>query len=161
LDGKQYANAEKNWLFLNKKDSTIFCLYYYNPFQILSIDLKTGEGKIYKEFNIPGINLNSHGGACVFLEIDKQYLVLIRNFNNKIFTGNHFLLLNSEYDLLGISPEFFFPDINTNYQMCMSLLLKKDENNNDILCAFVSVNNDSCFIYEYSLTEVKNFILML
>jgi hypothetical protein len=155
IEGQQYTKVEKNWLFLKKEENTIFCLYNYNPIQIISVDINTGKGNIIKEYNIPGVKLNSHGGACVYLEKHNKYLVIVRNVLNHQFQGNHFLLFDDSYDLQGVSDEFNFSDFKGYYQMCMSLIVKTDENTNEqILYAFVGVNDNACYIYDYKLHDI-------
>jgi hypothetical protein len=39
--------------------------------------------------------------------------------------------------------------------MCMSLIIKTDENTNEqIVYAFVGVNDNACYIYEYKLHDI-------
>jgi hypothetical protein len=155
IEGQQYTKIEKNWLFLKKQDNYIFCLYYYNPFQIISIDTDTGKGTIIKEYNVPGVQLKSHGAASVYLKHCNKYLVAIRNISNHKFEGNHFLVFSDEYDLLAISDNFYFSDTKDSYQMCMSLILKNNEDNCEpIINAFVSVNDKDCYIYEFKLNDI-------
>jgi len=160
IDGEQYTRIEKNWLFLKRENNNLLLLYWYNPFKIVSVDLDSGCGKIVKEYSIPNLNLNAHGGACIYLEAEDKYLVVIRNFvvNSYKFRNNQWLLLDNNFMLIGISNEFIFP-VNSefNYQMCMSLIIKSSENKR-LLYAIVSIDETNNYIYEYDLNNVLNDI---
>jgi hypothetical protein len=155
IEGEQYTKIEKNWLFIKKEENNIFCFYNYNPFQIISINIDTGKATKIKEYNIPNINLKSHGSACVYLKKHNKYLVAVRNVVNHKCQGNHFLLFNDNYDLLGITEEFNFSNFKGSYQMCMSLIVKTNENTNEeIIYAFVSIDDTKCYVYEFKLHDI-------
>lgn len=169
IEGKE-MESQKNWLFLKKEDNrndNVHFLYFYNPFQIISVDLNTGKGHIIKTYNVPNMNLHSHGGACIYLEKRNEYLVLVRNYEvnlNKNASGhpmfaNHcWLLFNDLYDLCGISEPFLFEmqdDTEIHFQICMSLILDVE---GDCLYAPVTTNEKITSIYKLHLEEVLNVI---
>jgi len=162
VDGENgIVKNEKNWLFLNKTDDTMHLLYSYNPFQIISVDLNTGKGTIIKSYNKNNINLNSHGGYCIYINEINKYLVIVRNFvknknNHDEFINSSWLLFDDEYELCGISKPFLFEPDEVNlhgYQMCMSLHLE-----NEILYSAVTINESIVNIYELNINEVLNSI---
>jgi hypothetical protein len=164
IEGKQYTKPEKNWLLLKKEGNIFYFLYWYNPFQIISVDMTTGKGNIILSYDIPGISLSSHGGACIYLEKEKKYLVLARNMRDygwkTIFQNNSWLLLDEDFYLKGISDTFNFIEKpvneymdNTFYESCQSLILK-----NDILHMFVSISEKDVYVYTIELNDILNSI---
>lgn len=158
IEGEQYTKIEKNWLFLKKSEdlSQIYVLYWYNPIKIGLIDINTGKGSIIKSYEMPNNNQSNspHGGASIYLESQNQYLVTIRNYENKKYKDNSWLLFDEEFNLLGKSDGFIFPvDYEISYQMCMSLILEEKN-----LYAFVTINELEVIIYSYDLNDVLNKI---
>lgn len=160
IEGAQYTKSEKNWILLKKENNIFYFLYWYNPFQIISVDMTTGKGNIILSYDIPGISLSSHGGACIYLEKEKKYLVLVRNLTDygwkTIFQNNTWLLLDEDFYLKGISDTFNFIEKPINeyldnnfYESCQSLILK-----NDILHMFVSIGEKDVYVYRIALNEV-------
>uniref|UniRef100_A0A6C0B1A2 Uncharacterized protein n=1 Tax=viral metagenome TaxID=1070528 RepID=A0A6C0B1A2_9ZZZZ len=155
IEEEQYSKNEKNWLFLKKQDDNhIICLYHYNPLKVISVNIHTGKSKVIKEYTIKDKKLTSHGGACVYLDKINKYLVTIRNVSYGKFFGNQFLLLNDLFELEGISEVFNFPNCEGLYQMCMSLIINKNDKNQEVVHAFVGVDNRTCFIYEGLLDDI-------
>jgi len=153
IDGEQYVRPEKNWLLLKKEGNIFYFFYWYNPFQILSVDMSTGKGVKILSYDVPGLSLNSHGGACIYLEKEGKYLVLIRNFGCKYFENNKWLLLDEDFYLKGISDNFTFKNNDYNCEFCTSLILK-----NNILHIFVSINDAEIFVYTIELNDILSNI---
>lgn len=163
IEGKENIN-QKNWLYLKKDNNFMYLLYFYNPIQIVSVDLETGKGTIIKSYNKPNIELNStdgefHGGASLYLEKNNKYLVSIRKVINHKFICNYWLLFDTDYELQGISEGFIFEvqdNIVSGYQMNMSLNIE-----NDLLYASVSINDSFVNIYKYNINDVLSKIKLL
>jgi hypothetical protein len=164
IEGAQYSKPEKNWLLLKKEDNIFYFLYWYNPFQVISVDMSTGKGNIKLSYENPHITLTSHGGACIYLEKEQKYLVLVRNFTDygwkTIFQSNTWLLLDDNFYLKGISDTFNFIEKPINeysdnnfYESCQSLILK-----NDILHMFVTISEKDVYVYTIKLSEVLHSI---
>ena len=144
---------EKNWLLLKKDKNIFYFLYWYNPFQVLSVDISTGKGVKILSYDVPGLSLNSHGGACIYLEKEEKYLVLIRNFEGRAYKNNCWLLLDKEFYLKGISDNFTFVNNYNNdypiYEFFTNLILK-----NNILHIFVSINDAEIIVYTIELNDI-------
>jgi hypothetical protein len=163
IEDKQGIN-QKNWLYLKKENDIMYLLYFYNPIQIVSLDLATGKGCIIKSYTKENIELNCndgefHGGACLYLEKTNKYLVSIRKITNHKFVSNYWLLFNDEYELEGISDSFIFEikeDIEIGYQMNMSLHIE-----NELLYAAVSINDTFVNIYKFNIDDVLSKIKLI
>jgi len=159
IENKQGIN-EKNWLYLKREKDIMYLLYFYNPIQIVSVDLVTGKGSIIKSYTKENTELNCndgefHGGACLYLEKTNKYLVSIRKITNHTFVSNYWLLFNDEYQLEGISDSFIFEIKESGgiYQMNMSLHIE-----NDLLYAAVSINDTFVNIYKFNIDDVLSKI---
>jgi hypothetical protein len=151
IDGQQHTRAEKNWILLKRDGNILYFLYWYNPFQIITVDVLTGKGTVILSYDVPGISLNAHGSYCVYLEKEKKYLVLVRNFEgNHHYKNNTWLLLDEEFYLKGISDDFKFTD---RFEFCTSFILKSN-----ILHIFVSVDDCEAYVYKYYLNDILSSI---
>jgi hypothetical protein len=142
-------SPQKNWLFLDQTEYSMNMIHSYNPLQIVSVEKTTGISKIIhlrKLFNISDFEV--HGGACVYLEKEKIFLVLVRLSRNHVYCGSMWFIMNKQYKLLGLSPVFFF-DKTFQYEMCMSLVPK-----NNSIFASVSFDDEHMYIYEFSLDSI-------
>lgn len=148
IDGKQYTSPEKNWVLLKKENNIYYFLYWYNPFKIISVDILTGKGTVILSYDVPGISLNAHGGNCIYLEKEKKYLVLVRNFTGYLYQNSTWLLLDEDFYLKGISDNFHF-HFNDNLEFCTSLIMKSN-----ILHAFVSVGQCESYVFKYDLNDI-------
>jgi hypothetical protein len=157
IDGEQYVRPEKNWLLLKNEGNIFYFLYWYNPFQVISVDISTGKGIKILSYDVPSISLNSHGGASIYLEKEKKYLVLIRNFEGRHYKNNFWLLLDKDFYLKGITDNFNFANNDNNdspiYEFFTNLILK-----NNILHIFVSINDVETFVYTIELNNILNNI---
>ena len=153
----QEPQVEKNWVILKKNNNIFECLYWCNPLQIISVDINTGITKIIKEYNIPNIiERNRHGGCSIWLETEKKYLIIVRNFNkdNKYaYESSSWILLDEKYDFCGISEPFTFLEIIT-YDLCLSLHL-----DNNILYAALTFGEKTMCIYKCHLNKILDKIL--
>jgi hypothetical protein len=150
---------EKNWLVLNSSnvinDSILFMLYSYEPFRIMSVNVNTGSCQVVhfqKMFNLD--NCEVHGGACVYLERERKYLVVVRIISNHKYIFSMWLLLNEQYKICGTSKPFRFSDGSRDkeaelYEMCMSLVEKKE-----FLYVSISINDQEIYVYEYLLNDI-------
>ena len=152
IDGEQYTKIEKNWVYLKRNENIVYFLYWYNPFQIISVDILTGKGNKILSYDIPGLSLNAHGGSCVYLENEKKYLVLIRNFEGYSYINSTWLLFDEDFYLKGISDNFRFSN-NPGLEFCISFIMK-----NNILHICISINEAKIFIYTIELNEILNSI---
>ncbi len=166
IEGKP-LKIEKNWLFLKRhSDTQIDMLYWCNPFQIVRADITTGSTCIIKEFSVEGLSLNAHGGASIFLEpgavpveYENKYLVSIRLFELKpnwpceTYTHSHWILLDEEYELIGISRPYKW-DQSKHYEINTSLYIQSD-----ILLASVILNENEKYIYKLPLKEVLDSLV--
>jgi len=160
LKDEEYK-PQKNWLFLNENISMMYFIHSYNPMKIISIDKHSFEQRtIYfqKAFYFDGCEM--HGGACIYLEDLKKYLINVRVIENHVYGFSLWILLNEKYKLLGTSQPFTFLSRSDNssnnyYEMCMSLLKK-----NDILLCSISVCDKDVYIIEYNLQYILNGIAM-
>jgi hypothetical protein len=150
IDGQQYTKPEKNWILLKRDGNILYFLYWYNPFQIITVDALTGKGTVILSYDVPGISLNAHGSNCLYLEKEKKYLVLVRNFEGYCFKNNTWLLLDEDFYLKGLSPDFTFTD---RFEFCTSLILK-----NNILHIFLSIGQNESYVYKYDLTDILSNI---
>lgn len=160
--------TEKNWLFLKRySDTQIDMLYWCNPFKIVRADIITGSTRIIKEFSVEGITLNAHGGASIFLEpgtvpveYENKYLVSIRLFELKpnwpceTYTHSQWILLDSEYNFIGISTPYKW-DHDKSYEINTSLHIK-----DDILLATVVLNETNKYIYKLDMNDIFESIEM-
>jgi hypothetical protein len=150
---------EKNWLVLNSSNTmnecTLFMLYSYEPFRIMSVNVNNGECQVVhfqKMFNLD--NCEVHGGACVYLERERKYLIVVRIISDHKYMFSMWILLNEQYKVCGTSKPFLFSEggINKNeelYEMCMSLVEKKD-----FLYVSLSINDQDIYVYEYLLNDI-------
>jgi hypothetical protein len=152
--------TEKNWLFLRKVDENrLHFLHWYSPFQVIELDLTTGNAEVIKSYQKEGIQLNSHGGSCLFLEEEQKYLVTVRHYKDRKYVNNTWLLFDTNYDLCGMSEGFLF-DVSTEistvptYQMVMSLIRK-----DGFLYASVSTDDSIVMIYKMDLAKVLESIV--
>jgi hypothetical protein len=163
IEDKQGVN-QKNWLYLKRKNDIMYLLYFYNPIQIVSVDLLTGKGSIVKSYTKENTQLNCndgefHGGACLYLEKFNKYLVSIRKITKHKFVSNYWLLFNHEYELEGISDSFIFElkeGTESNYQMNMSLHIECD-----LLYAAVSISDAFVNIYKFNIDDVLSKIKLI
>jgi hypothetical protein len=155
IKDEQHSIAEKNWLYLKKRENFVYFLYSYNPFQIICTDMNIGSSKRVLSYNVPELSMNSHGGACIYLEKEEKYLVLVRNFIVKHkFENNSWLLFDKNFILTGYSNPFVFPlDYYCHYQMCFSFTL---EGNN--LFAIVSINDSENYLFSMNLSNILSSI---
>jgi hypothetical protein len=149
---------EKNWLVLNAtqhtKESVLFMLYSYDPLRIMSVNINTGECQVVhfqKIFNLDNCEL--HGGASIYLEKERKYLVLVRILNDHVYYFSMWILLNEQYKVCGVSKTFTFSGHPMNdtpiCEMCMSLVQKKE-----FLYASVSINDQEIYVYEFFLKDI-------
>lgn len=143
---------EKNWLVLHATSTVLFMIHSYDPLRIMSVNIETGNSHVVhfqKIFNLD--NCDVHGGACVYLEEHKRYLVNIRIVNDHKYMFSYWVLLTEQYKMCGMSKAFVFSEKthDSYYEMCMSLLVK-----NGFLYASVSIDDCDVFVYEFSLTEI-------
>jgi len=162
IEGEQYTKIEKNWVLLKRDENIMYFLYWYNPLVVIKVDIDTGKGNKIISHDISNLNLNAHGGSCLYLEKEKKYLVIVRNFiqNTYTYESNCFLLLDENYNLYGYSDNFRFSNSYNGYEMCLSLLLK-----DDILYCFVSLycivsvcEEADNFVYKYYLSDILSSI---
>jgi len=147
-------NAEKNWLVLHATSNILFMIHSYDPLRIMSVNIENGNSHVVhfqKIFNLD--NCDVHGGACVYLELKKKYLVNIRIVNDHQYAFSYWILLTEQYKLCGMSKAFVFSEkvSDDHYEMCMSLLVK-----NNFLYASVSMNDDEVYVYEFLLDDILN-----
>lgn len=154
IEGKE-RDTEKNWLFLRQVDAThLHFLHWYNPFQIVEVDLDTGVGRIIRSYTKPGLELNCHGGAALFLEDRQQYLVNLRNIVNHRYTNNMWVLFDAEYEICGMSAGFHFGQEEApGYQISMALHVKEGR-----LYASVCTDEKKMAIFVMDLEEVLSTI---
>jgi hypothetical protein len=149
---------EKNWLVLNANQHTseniLFMLYSYEPFRIMSVNISTGDCQVVhfqKVFHLD--NCEIHGGASIYLENERKYLVLVRILNEHVYIFSMWILLNEQYKVNGVSKTFTFSsriqDDVPLCEMCMSLVEKKG-----FLYASVSINNEEIYVYEFYLKDI-------
>jgi len=157
---------EKNWLVLSTSnvmnDNVLFMLYSYEPFRIMSVNVNTGECQVVhfqKIFNLD--NCEVHGGACVYLERERKYLVVVRIISNHKYMFSMWIMLNEQYKVCGTSKPFLFSDHGGGgdsnskdkdvelYEMCMSLVEKKES-----LYASLSINDQEIYVYEFLLKDI-------
>lgn len=170
IDGVPKTN-QKNWTVLNKREGSgsgggdiYHMLYWYNPFTVISLDTTTGKAECIKKYdvslfsNMRGINM--HGGACIFLERYKQYLVLVRCLETRsgtvFYNNSMWMLLDEKYELCGLSKiglfNFETPDVEPiKYELCISFILK-----GDYLYLPLTFNEYKKYVYKISLTELMN-----
>ena len=161
---------QKNWLFLKRHSvDEIDLLYWCDPFQIVRANTTTGCCNIIKTYTIPGLALNAHGGASVFLEpanlelakvpveYANKFLVNIRLFEQKpelsyqTYTHSRWILLDLDYNLVGISDPFKWSD--EQYEINTSLCIQGEH-----LLAPVIFNEGCKYIYKLPLLEVLGSI---
>jgi hypothetical protein len=159
---------QKNWLFLKRhSEQEIDLLYWCDPFQIVRANTSTGHCNIIKSYTMDGLTLNAHGGASIFLEPSKvpvQYenkiLVNIRLFEQRpelsyqTYTHSHWILLDLDYNLIGISEPFKWSD--EQYEINTSLCIQ-----DQYLLAPVVFNESHKYIYKLPLLEVLGSIRQL
>lgn len=152
-------NPQKNWIFLHETNTCLYVLHSYDPFKIISLEKETGKQSIHhyqKIFDLESCEI--HGGACVYLERAKQYLVTIRVVKNHQYQYSLWLLLSQSYKMVGISEPFLFfnaPIMKFKYyEMCMSLILK-----NDVLLSAVSVCDKDVYVIRHDLNEILQLIV--
>jgi hypothetical protein len=157
--------TQKNWLFLKRhSDEEIDLLYWCDPFQVVRANTTTGQCNIIKSYTVDGLALNAHGGSSIFLDPNKvpveygnKILVNIRLFEQKpglsyqTYTHSHWILLDLDYNLVGISDPFKWSD--EQYEINTSLCIQDDH-----LLAPVIFNEGSKYIYKLPLLEVLGSI---
>jgi hypothetical protein len=159
--------TQKNWLFLKRhSDEEIDLLYWCDPFQIVRANTTTGQCNIIKTYAVDGLSLNAHGGASIFLDPAKvsigyanKFLVSIRLFEQKpnwpcqTYTHSHWILLDVDYNLVGMSEPFKWGD--EQYEINTSLCIQ-----DDILLAPVIFNEGIKCIYKLPLADIIGSIKM-
>lgn len=151
--------TEKNWLVLRQWENECHLLHWFHPLRIVRVNLNTGNGEILKEsfkHTIGGSSI--HGGCCLYLQTKNQFLINIRVYNDqKKYAYTKWLLLDHQYDIIKQSPPFRFQD-DGYYEMCMSLILTKKENE-EILIANVSVEDFQLFVYTFSMSDILDSLI--
>lgn len=157
------GTPQKNWLVLKSTLNMYYVLHSYDPLKIITIDKESGSQNVIhyqKVFNLEDCHI--HGGACVYLEDKKQYLVSVRVKKNNQYHYSLWILLNEKYKLVASSEPFLFfknkreicgVKDKAYYEMCMSII----EKGNDLICS-VSVNDQDVFILKYRTISVLNLI---
>ena len=156
---------QKNWLFLKRHNEVdIDLLYWCDPFQIVRANIETGKCNIIKTYTVEGLSLNAHGGASILLEPTKvpveyenKFLVSIRLFEHKpnlsyqTYTHTQWILLDIDYNLIGISEPFKWND--NEYEMNTSLCIQDQF----LLCS-VTCNDTNKYIYKLPILEILGSI---
>jgi len=152
-------NPQKNWLALYENLTMIHFLHSYNPLKVVSVEKDSGFMRTehsQKIFNLEECEM--HGGACVYLQSKKQFLVNVRVVQNHQYQYSLWLLFSQTYEMIGSSEPFTFFEKKKNgrfYELCMSIIsVEKD----DKLFASVSSCDQEVFIIQYSSTEVLHSI---
>jgi len=131
---------QKNWLVLRRWGKEFHLLHDTNPLRIVRVNVadgpKRGVGCVVKEVVHSALNQTSHNAAAVQLP-DGRFLVAIRQYRRRQYTHSRWLLLSTNYDLVGISPPFRFQNV-MYYEMCMSLSI---DSANTFLVAAVSLED--------------------
>jgi len=159
--------TQKNWLFLKRhNDEEIDLLYWCDPFQIVRANTTTGKCFFIKRYTVDGIALNAHGGGSIFLESSKvpieyenKFLVSIRLFEQKpnwpceTYTHTQWILLDLDYNLIGISEPFKWND--EQYEMTTSICIQ-----DEYLLVPVICNDTDKYIYRVPLVDILGSITM-
>lgn len=150
---------QKNWLALYENLTMIHFLHSYSPLKVISVDKESGMIRTehyQKIFNLEGCEM--HGGACVYLQSKKQFLLNVRVVQNHVYQYSLWLLFTQKYKIIGSSEPFTFFERNKDerkYEMCMSMVEKEDQ-----LFASVSLSDQEVFIFTYSLNDILHSISM-
>jgi len=148
---------QKNWLALYENLTMIHFLHSYNPLKVISVDKDSGLMRTehyQKIFNLEECEM--HGGACVYLQTKKQFLVNVRVVQNHLYQYSLWLLFSPKYKIIGSSEPFTFFEREKKdhfYELCMSIVDKDNE-----LYASVSLCDQDVFIVKYSLTDILHSI---
>lgn len=140
---------QKNWLLMSQSHNRLSMIYSFDPLRIISVDKQTGESKLehyQKIFNLRDCEI--HGGAAIYLEDKKEYLINVQVRHNHSYDSSFWILMNAYYKMVGYSKRFTFQQNSTN-EMCMSLV----EKNKSIL-ASVTISNSSVYVYEFLLKDI-------
>lgn len=152
---EEKRTSQKNWLVLHHTFTTMFMLHSYDPLRVMSVHIESGSSNVIrfqKIFNLE--NCDVHGGASIYLEREKLFLVNIRIVQNHKYEYSMWMILNDQYRFCGISKPFLFAnrdDENNSdyYEMCMSLVKKRD-----VLYASVSFCDKEVFVYEFLVDKI-------
>lgn len=157
--GENDLTPQKNWLALYENLTMIHFLHSYSPLKVISVDKDSGMIRTehyQKIFNLEGCEM--HGGACVYMENKKQFLVNVRVVQNHAYQYSLWLLFSQKYKIIGSSEPFTFFERKKEadfYEMCMSVVDKDDS-----LFASVSLCDQEVFILKYSLKDILSTILL-
>lgn len=142
---------EKNWLILRRWGNEAHALHWLNPFRILRLNLQTGFAQIIFETKYPIFENNTlHCGAS--LRVPQGFLITARVKSKHDYSHSLWLLLDTDsYSLIALSKPFRFDESpSTNYEMCMSLCLRGD----DELIACVGISDAWSGVWSFSLKHI-------
>lgn len=148
----QTKQTEKNWLLLRRWGDEAHVLHWLNPVRVLRLKIDTGLGSVLVEH--PPLKVMEgqeiHCGAL--LRIPEGFLVTARVKENMHYKHSLWLLLDADsYALCAVSEPFRFDaSSETNFEMCMSLLLR----DTDELLACVSLSDMWSGVWMFSLQHI-------